>query len=161
MIYWFTGLSGSGKSSIAQEIKRIYSGFVWLDGDDIRQGLNKDLGFSVEDRKENLRRVIEVCKLFAYEGKTMLCTFITPFEVERQKIKNLLNAKIIYLKCDIKECIKRDVKGLYKNKTKNMSGIESPYEIPKIYDLCLDTVKESKFESVRNMLKFVNEVEFK
>jgi len=144
MILWFTGLPCSGKSTIANKLKEKYPEFLLLNGDNIRKGLCKDLGFSVEDRRENMRRIIELCKILNAENINLITDFISPFEKYREQIRNIVpNTYIIYCKADLEVCEKRDVKGMYKkardNKIKNFTGIDSPYQIPKKPDLILDT----------------------
>ena len=138
---WFTGLSGSGKSTLAVETEyKLYKlgihTFI-LDGDNIRLGLNQDLGFSDEDRKENIRRIGEVAKLFVDAGLIVLTAFISPFKDDRNLIRKLLpkNKFIeIFVECDLETCEKRDAKGLYKKvrmgQIKNFTGISSAYEKP-------------------------------
>lgn len=145
---WLTGLSGSGKSTIANRFIKEYSDFVLLDGDVLRQGICSDLGFSIEDRQENLRRLIEICKLFNANGKNVITAFISPLEKMRVKAKEEIdNCKIIYCDSSLETCEKRDVKGLYKKARqgiiKNFTGIGSIYEIPKKPDLMLDTKNKS------------------
>jgi len=156
MILWIYGLSGSGKTTLGKKIKEFYPGAIHLDGDVIRKGVNSDLGFSMIDRKENIRRVMEICKLFTHNNM-IICSFITPLESIREKIKNdLYNAHLIFLKCSLNECKKRDVKGLYKNKTKQMTGIDSPFDDPEIVDLIVDTEYFTEYESVTKIRKYLN-----
>ena len=138
---WMTGLSGSGKSTIAE---RFSHDFTILDGDIIRKGLCSDLGFSAEDRKENLRRLREVCRLFSLAGKDVITAFISPFEEDRLKAKaHIPNCHIVWCKSSLKKCEDRDVKGLYKKartgEILKFTGISSPYEEPEYVDLVLDT----------------------
>lgn len=147
---WLTGLSGSGKSTLAKELDKWffennYKAYV-LDGDNTRIGLNKDLNFTNEGRKENIRRVAEVAKLFNNAGIICICSFIAPFEEDRQVAKKIIdpsNYHEFFVNSSIEMCIKRDVKGLYKKalagEIKNFTGIDSPYETPKKSDLILDT----------------------
>ena len=148
-ILWFTGLSGSGKSTLANAVnvalhKNGYSTYV-LDGDNIRHGLCKDLGFSDVDREENIRRIGEVASLFAQAGFIVITAFISPFEKDRKKALNTFpnNSHEIYLDCDLETCENRDPKGLYvkarKGEIKDFTGIDSPYEVPEEPDLSLDT----------------------
>lgn len=120
-ILWLTGLSGSGKSTIANAAARelFEQGYqvIVLDGDNIRHGLNKDLGFSDEDRKENIRRIGEVAKLFVQQGTIVITAFISPFREDRQQVRELVEAgefNEVYIKCDLDICEQRDPKGLYK-----------------------------------------------
>ena len=141
-VIWFTGLSGSGKSTLACELENVlwqkgYKTYL-LDGDNIRSGLNKDLDFTDEGRKENIRRIAEVAALFVDAGIIVICAFISPFESERQLVRELVGEEKfleIYLDTPIEVCEERDVKGLYKKaregKIANFTGIDSPYEPPK------------------------------
>jgi adenylylsulfate kinase len=136
-ILWFTGLSGSGKSTLAHAVEeRLFEMGVHtyvLDGDNIRTGLNKDLGFSAEDRKENIRRIGEVAKLFVDAGIMTLTAFISPYKQDRQFVRSLVKKGEfieIYVKCPLEICERRDVKGLYKKARrgiiKNFTGIDDP-----------------------------------
>lgn len=162
-VIWFTGLSGSGKSTIANllENELHQKGFKTyvLDGDNLRFGLNKDLMFSDEDRKENLRRIAEVAKLFVDAGIVVLAAFITPFEEDRKKIKQNIGAKDflhVFVDCPLEECEKRDVKGLYAKaragEIQNFTGISSPFEIPQENDLVVNTAIETQKESLNKLL---------
>ncbi|CAG9960197.1 adenylyl-sulfate kinase [Campylobacter lari] len=141
-VLWFSGLSGSGKSTLANAVeKKLFEqGFhtYLLDGDNVRHGLNKDLGFDEASRVENIRRIGEVCKLFIDAGMIVLCAFISPFEKDRKLIKDLLDEDEyieIFVDTPLEICEKRDPKGLYKKarngEIKNFTGIDSPYEKPK------------------------------
>lgn len=165
-IIWFTGLSGSGKSTIANELEKILHQlcirtFI-LDGDNVRHGLNKDLGFSDEDRKENIRRVGEVAKLFIDSGTLTLATFISPFQEERDSIRKMVKPDEfleIHVKCDLNVCEDRDVKGLYKKarngEIKKFTGIDSPYEPPSNPDLTLNTDTSNVEECVNTILNYL------
>ena len=165
-ILWFTGLSGSGKSTIANILdKKLYNSGVRsyiLDGDNLRLGLNKDLGFNEKDRIENIRRVSEVAELMMDSGIYVLCCFISPFLQERENLKNKFRSEDfleIYVKTSLKEAKKRDTKGLYLRAEKglipNFTGINSPYEEPKNPDIILDTTKKSPEESADILFKFI------
>ncbi|WP_250858253.1 adenylyl-sulfate kinase [Oceanirhabdus seepicola] len=166
MVLWFTGLSGSGKSTIAVQVeKELYKkGFVTylLDGDNVRYGLNSNLGFSNEDREENIRRIAEVSALFKDAGLITLVSFISPFrksrEFAKQKIGSITFVEI-YVKADVETCAKRDPKGLYKKVKKgvikNFTGISSPYEEPENPDILLDTRELSVEEAANKVIKFV------
>jgi bifunctional enzyme CysN/CysC len=149
-VLWFTGLSGSGKSSIAKAIeKQLFSEgkqVFMLDGDNIRHGLNGDLGFSELDRFENIRRIAHVAKLFYEAGIIVLCCFISPTKEMRDQVRQIIPADDyyeVYIKCDLEDCKKRDPKGLYKKalegKIKNFTGIDSPYEEPKEAEIVVNT----------------------
>jgi adenylylsulfate kinase len=147
---WFTGLSGSGKSTIAHAVEeKLHSlglrTFVF-DGDNVRHGLCSDLGFSAQDRSENIRRIGEMVKLFLEAGVVALTAFISPFREDRARIKNMLSQGDfleIYCQCPLEVCESRDVKGLYKKarngEIKNYTGVSSPYEEPESADLILRT----------------------
>jgi len=162
-VLWFTGLSGSGKSTIAHAVEeRLYQKgcrTIVLDGDNIRYGLCSDLNFSDNSRKENIRRIGEVAKLFIESGVITLAAFISPFKKDRNKVKNTLpNGDFIeiFVKCPINVCEDRDIKGVYKKaregKVKNFTGIDSPYEAPESPDLILNTDKEKIEESVDEVM---------
>ena len=150
-IIWFTGLSGSGKSTLARSLERKlfdkgYNVYM-LDADNVRDGLNSNLGFSNQDRNENIRRVGEVSSLFAEAGFIVLSAFISPFHDDRQRAFNAhpKNFHEVYLSADLSTCEDRDPKGLYKKaragEIKEFTGIDSPYEIPKEPSLIVDTKK--------------------
>ena len=163
VVLWFTGLSGSGKSTLAhaveEELHQIGCRTIVLDGDNMRHGLCKDLDFSDESRKENIRRIGEVAKLFIESGVITLTAFISPFRGELNKVRKLLiggDLIEIYVKCPISVCEARDVKGMYKkakaNEIKNFTGISSPYEVPENPDLIVNTNQETLDESVDKVL---------
>lgn len=139
-VLWFTGLSGSGKSTLANafddHLNRNGRSTYLLDGDNIRMGLNKDLGFSPEDRKENIRRIAEVAKLFADSGKVVLTAFISPYEEDRQMAKDIIGEDYVEIFVDVplETCEERDPKGLYKKaragEIKGFTGIDAPYIAP-------------------------------
>ena len=140
IVIWFTGLSGSGKSTIANKLdvelnKRGLKTYI-LDGDNVRMGLNKDLGFSPESRKENIRRISEVAKLFADSGTVVMAAFISPYREDRDSARDVIGSDYVevFVNTPIEECIKRDPKGLYKKaiagEIKGFTGIDSPYEEP-------------------------------
>ncbi|MEQ8712920.1 MAG: adenylyl-sulfate kinase [Cyclobacteriaceae bacterium] len=154
LLIWLTGLSGSGKSTIANALeKRLFSdGYQTyiLDGDNIRSGLNKDLGFDDNGRVENIRRIGEVARLFVDAGTVVITAFISPFEKERELVREIVGADNyfqIFVDCPLEECEKRDVKGLYKKarkgEIKNFTGIDSPFERPIHPDLIVNTVTSS------------------
>jgi adenylylsulfate kinase len=150
-IIWFTGLSGSGKSTLAHAVeeelhKRGCKTFVF-DGDNVRHGLCGDLGFSEDDRTENIRRIGQMAKLFIESGVIALTAFISPFQVDRQRVRMMVEQDEdfleIYCKCPLEVCEKRDVKGLYQRARKgeipDFTGISSPYEEPENADLIINT----------------------
>lgn len=166
ILIWFTGLSGSGKSTLANflEQKLIENRILTyiLDGDNIRFGLNKDLDFSEEGRKENIRRIGEVSKLMTEAGVVTLTAFISPFRDDRDSVRKLFSDGDfleIYVKCSLEECEKRDVKDLYskarKGEIKNFTGIDSPYEEPLNPDLVIDTSEKNIEESVELIYRFI------
>ena len=168
VIIWFTGLSGSGKSTIAhvveEELHRAGCRTFVFDGDNVRHGLCANLGFSEEDRHENIRRIGEMAKLFLEAGVIALTAFITPFRADRDRIRALVSENdLIEIFCDspLSVCEERDVKGLYKKaragEIKNYTGISSPYEKPEHPDLVLDTAGESVEANVKKILRFLEE----
>lgn len=147
---WFTGLSASGKSTIAHTVeKRLFDRGIRtyvLDGDNVRHGINSNLGFSREDRRENLRRIAEFAKLFVDAGIVVLAAFISPYKEDREYIRSRLdgdNFLEVWVRCPVEVCEERDPKGLYKKARagiiKNYTGIDAPYEEPESPDLILDT----------------------
>lgn len=163
VVLWFTGLSGSGKSTLAhaleEKLHQMGCRTIVLDGDNIRHGLCKDLDFSDKGRKENIRRISEVAKLFVESGVITLTAFISPFKEDRGKVRDLLDSGDfieVYVKCPISICKKRDIKGMYKkaqeNKIKNFTGVDSPYEAPENPDLIIDTDRETLNESVDKVI---------
>ena len=166
VVLWFTGLSGSGKSTLAHvlEEKLFNKGCktLVLDGDNVRHGLNSNLDFSDDDRKENIRRIGEVAKLMLESGLIVMTAFISPFREDRAAVRNLISNSDfieIYCKASLKTCEERDVKGLYKRaragEIKNYTGIDSPYEAPENPELIIDTDKETLDESVSKIYNFL------
>ncbi len=165
LVVWMTGLSGSGKTTVAQEVERrlVAQGIpaYVLDGDKLRSGLNKDLGFSEEDRKENIRRTTEIAKMFKDAGIVTFVTLISPFEEARQKARAQIGNGFleVYMKADVETCRKRDPKKLYekalRGEIKSFTGIDSPYEVPKNPDLLLDTELWSEEECAEALLSAV------
>ena len=162
---WFTGLSGSGKSTIAVALEQaLYQRGVLvyrLDGDNIRLGINKNLGFSAEDRAENIRRVGEVSKLFVDGGVIVLSSFISPYLVDRQIVRELHEADNmpfieVFVDCSLEAAEERDPKGLYKKaragEIKNFTGIDDPYEAPETPEVHLHTDQQSLEEEVEHLL---------
>jgi adenylylsulfate kinase len=165
-VLWFTGLSGSGKSTLANEVERelhvLGVRTFLLDGDNIRHGLNQDLGFSDKDRVENIRRIGEVSKLFVESGQIVLTAFISPFQSDREQARLLFpkgEFVEIYVKCPLQICEIRDPKGLYKKARKgevsNFTGIDSPYQDPLNPELVIDTEKTSLQRSVQTVLLYL------
>ena len=166
MCLWMTGLSGSGKTSIANALeKKLYEmqkHTYILDGDNLRHGLNSDLNFNKNDRNENIRRVGETAKLMVDSGLIVIVGLISPFRVERDWVRSLFSPnqfKEIYISTSINVCEKRDVKGLYqmarRDKIKNFTGITSPYEEPRNPELTIDTQNMTIDECVQKVLKQV------
>lgn len=166
LVIWFTGLSGSGKSTIANHLeKKLFDHGIntySLDGDNIRSGLNKDLTFTEEDRTENNRRIAEVAKLFVEAGLVTITAFISPLAKDRKEAKEIIGAKNfleVYVNTPLQLCEERDVKGLYKKARKgeieNFTGISAPYEAPKNPDLEIKTKNESIDDSVERIFKFL------
>lgn len=167
VILWFTGLSGSGKSTLAHAVEeKLYENGIHtyvLDGDNIRHGLCGDLGFSEDDRKENIRRVGETAKLMLEAGLITLTAFISPFEADRNKVRNLVphgDFIEIFCNCPLSICETRDVKGLYKKARqgdiKEFTGISSIYEVPLNPELIIDTDLLSLSESVERVIELLN-----
>mgnify|MGYP001812969559 CR=1 FL=1 len=165
-LMWFTGLSGSGKSTIANavELELFNQGIktYTLDGDNIRKGINNDLTFSPEDRTENIRRISEVANLMIDAGLVVLAAFVSPYKKDRENIKNIVkdvNFVEIYINTSIEECERRDVKGLYKKaragEIKNMTGISSPYEAPTHPNIEIRTENESIEVSVEKIITHI------
>lgn len=167
VMLWFTGLSGSGKSTVAIALERELQkrGLLCriLDGDNIRTGINANLGFSADDRRENIRRVAEVAKLFVDTGIITIAAFVSPTEDLRNLAQHIIGKddfKEIFISTPIEECERRDVKGLYarahRGEVKNFTGISAPFEAPQHPALSLDTSKLSLEESVAQLLQLLN-----
>lgn len=165
-VLWFTGLSGSGKSTLAnavdQALFQCHARSYILDGDNIRHGLNQDLSFRKEDRKENIRRIGEVAKLFVESGLIVSSAFISPFREDRELVRKMFqNGEFIeiYLNCPLQVCEGRDPKGLYKKARKGVipdfTGISSPYEPPLNPEIIVETDKMSVEESVEKIMNFL------
>ncbi len=165
---WLTGLSGSGKSTIAVELEHAlienrHQAYI-LDGDNIRHDLNKNLGFSPEDRTENIRRIGEVAKLFTDAGIITITAFVSPYREDRDAVRKLLNNGEfieVYVKCPLDVCEERDTKGLYKKaragEVKDFTGISAPYEEPLNPELTIDSSKLTVEESTRTVLNYLEE----
>lgn len=167
-VFWLTGLSGSGKTTLAQEVVAKFSSsgikIKILDGDVLREGLNKDLGFSLEDRKENIRRVAELSRILNDCGIHCINCFISPTRQIREQAKSIIGKDHfmeIFVKASLDCCEKRDVKGLYKKARKGLindfTGIHSPFEIPVSADLIIDTEQENLMESIDKLYTFIYE----
>ena len=166
VVLWFTGLSGSGKSTLAREVeKKLHQSgrlsYV-LDGDNIRFGLNRNLGFSPADRAENIRRIGEVAKLFADAGVITLTAFISPYRADRDMARQLVKAGEfieIFVDCPLEECEKRDVKGLYQKarngEIKEFTGISAPYEKPEDPEMVIETARESLDQSAEQVVQYL------
>ena len=158
---WFTGLPGSGKSTVANLVAEGLKAKGYkverLDGDIVRKDLTRDLGFSKEDRDENIKRVGFMAKLLTDHGIIVLASFVSPYQVARENLRREINSFFeVYVKCPLKECMRRDVKGMYKKavagEIKEFTGVSDPYEEPKNADLILETDKETPQESAKKVL---------
>lgn len=171
VVIWFTGLSGSGKSTVSvaleqalfEQGKHAYR----LDGDNVRHGLNKNLGFSPEDRKENIRRIGEVSKLLVDAGTIAITAFISPYREDRDDVRAILEDGEfieVYTECSVEECEKRDPKGLYQKarsgEIKEFTGISAPYEAPKKPEITINTEQQSVGESVEVILNYLKEKQY-
>lgn len=166
LLIWLTGLSGSGKSTLASEVERVLfahgTNTYILDGDNIRSGLNKDLDFTEVSRKENIRRIGEVARLFIDAGTIVLTAFISPFKEDRNQAKALVgpeNFVEVFVDCPLEVCEQRDVKGLYKKarkgEIKNFTGIDSPFEVPEKPDVVVKTNEESLESCTSRILEVI------
>lgn len=166
IMIWFTGLSGSGKSTVAMGVERELhaQGILCriLDGDNVRAGINNNLGFSAEDRIENIRRIAEIGKLFVQTGVVTLACFVSPTNDIRQMAREIVGEEDfleVYISTPIEECERRDVKGLYarakKGEVKNFTGISAPFEAPVSPDIAIDTSKIPLEESVRTLTELI------
>lgn len=165
-LIWYTGLSGSGKSTLANAVEKslFEKGYLTysLDGDNVRQGISKNLDFSAEDRSENIRRIGEVSKLMIDAGLIVSASFVSPFENDRELVKNIVgkeNYIEIYVSTPLSECEQRDVKGLYKKarngEIPNFTGISSPFEEPKNPNFSIDTTSISISDASTKVLNFI------
>lgn len=167
-VLWFTGLSGAGKSTLAYELERKLHemqirSFV-LDGDNLRHGINSNLGFSREERRENIRRAGEITKLFVEAGIVTLASFLSPFREDRDGVRALFAPREfieVYVECPIEECARRDPKGHYKRvkegKLKNFTGVDSGYEPPLSPEIVLRTDKETVSRSCEMILQYISD----
>jgi adenylylsulfate kinase len=170
-VVWFTGLSASGKSTIAHHLEKdLFDRGIRcyvLDGDNVRHGINSNLGFSREDRRENLRRIAEVSKLFVDAGIVVLAAFISPYREDRTFVKEIIGPDHffeVFVSCPVEVCENRDPKGLYKKARagviKNYTGVDAPYEEPDHPDITLNTEALSVDESVEQVLRFLDDRKF-
>ncbi|OFN89208.1 adenylyl-sulfate kinase [Staphylococcus sp. HMSC077C04] len=167
-VIWFTGLSGSGKSTVSvaleQALFELGKHAYRLDGDNVRHGLNKNLGFSPEDRKENIRRIGEVSKLLVDAGTIAITAFISPYRVDRDDVRNILEDGEfieVYTQCSVEECEKRDPKGLYakarSGEIKEFAGISAPYEAPNHPEITINTEQQSVEQAVAHILNYLTD----
>ena len=168
-LIWLTGLSGAGKTTLAVRLEHYlfckgYKVFI-LDGDNVRNGLCNDLGFSEDDRKENLRRVAEVARLMLQAGLIVICAFISPSGEDRLAIKKIVGGERfieVYVNCTVEMCEDRDVKGLYAKARKgiipNFTGISAPYDSPVSPDVEVNTVEETVEESLQKIIRLVEPI---
>lgn len=165
-VVWLTGLPGSGKSTLAMALERRLADLGWqaytLDGDNVRRGLNSDLGFSPGDRQENIRRIGEVAALFADAGTVCIVAFISPYRVDRAKARAAAGASPffeVYVKSSLATCERRDPKGHYRKAhaglIKDFTGVDAPYEAPEAPDIAIDTETQDVETSVAELLAFV------
>ena len=165
-LIWFTGLSGSGKSTIANLVEQqLFEKGIktyTLDGDNIRKGINNDLTFSPEDRTENIRRIAEISNLMIDAGLVVLAAFVSPYKKDRENVKNIVknsNFVEVFINTSVEECERRDVKGLYKKaragEIKNMTGISAPYEAPEQPDIEIKTEETSVKEAVNKIIDHI------
>jgi adenylylsulfate kinase len=163
---WFTGLSGSGKSTVARQVEQLLAErgrhVYTLDGDNMRYGLCKDLGFSPADRAENIRRIGEVCKLFTDAGTITLAAFVSPYRADRDQVRGIMGAGDfveIYVAAELSVCEARDPKGLYKKaragEISEFTGITAPYELPEHPELTLHTDREPLMDSAMQVMRFL------
>jgi adenylylsulfate kinase len=163
---WLTGLSGSGKSTLAHALESVLterelSAYV-LDGDNIRHGLSSDLGFSPEDRAENIRRIGEVAKLFVDSGMIVVCAFVSPYRADRDRLRASMapgDFVEVHVSASLETCRARDPKGLYEKADSgaisDLTGVGAPYEPPEHPELVLDTEKQDRFDSVTRVIRFL------
>ncbi len=165
---WFTGLSGSGKSTVAIALEQLLAreGFMcrFLDGDNIRSGLNSNLGFSDEDRRENIRRIAEVCRLFTDTGIVTMAAFVSPTDELRELARERIGAEDffeVYVSTPIEECERRDVKGLYakarRGEIRDFTGISAPFEVPASPSLAIDTTGSTPERSAAEVFEAIKE----
>ena len=167
-VLWFTGLSGSGKSTIGHRVERMLierGAFAYvLDGDNVRHGLNSDLGFAPEDRVENIRRIGEVARLFADAGGLVLSAFISPYREDRDRVRGLMGLGEfieVFVDTPLEICEARDPKGLYKKaragEISNFTGLDAPYEVPENPEVHLETANLSVDEAAAQVIRYLDE----
>jgi adenylylsulfate kinase len=167
-VLWFTGLSGSGKSTIGHRVERMLierGAFAYvLDGDNVRHGLNSDLGFAPEDRVENIRRIGEVARLFADAGGLVLSAFISPYRADRDRVRALMGSGEfveVFVDTPLEICEARDPKGLYKKaragEISNFTGLDAPYEVPESPEVHLETANLSVDEAAAQVIRYLDE----
>jgi adenylylsulfate kinase len=167
-VLWFTGLSGSGKSTIGHRVERMLierGAFAYvLDGDNVRHGLNSDLGFAPEDRVENIRRIGEVARLFADAGGLVLSAFISPYREDRDRVRGLMGPGEfieVFVDTPLEICEARDPKGLYKKaragEISNFTGLDAPYEVPENPEVHLETANLSVDEAAAQVIRYLDE----
>ncbi|MCF7908420.1 MAG: adenylyl-sulfate kinase [Candidatus Omnitrophica bacterium] len=167
-VIWFTGLPSSGKSTVAVELQAMLfekeHQVYLLDGDNVRHGLNSNLGFSPEDRQENIRRISEVAKLFSEAGTLAITAFISPYRKDRDKARSLMKQGDfieVFVKADLAICEQRDPKGLYKKarsgEIKQFTGVSAPYEEPEQAEIVIDTGKLTKEEAAKSILNYLSQ----
>ena len=165
-LLWFTGLSGSGKSTIANEVeKALFKSGIHtysLDGDNVRSGINKDLSFAPQDRTENIRRIGEIANLMVDAGLVVLAAFVSPYKKDREAVRHIvkdINFVEIYISTPLEECERRDTKGLYKKaragEIKNMTGINAPYEAPEHPDITINAATQSIESAVNTIINYL------
>ncbi|NUI81582.1 adenylyl-sulfate kinase [Staphylococcus borealis] len=171
VVIWFTGLSGSGKSTVSVALEKalfqLGKHSYRLDGDNVRHGLNNNLGFSPEDRKENIRRIGEVSKLLVDAGTIAITAFISPYRADRDDVRAILEDGEfieVYTACSVEACEQRDPKGLYKNaragEIKEFTGISAPYEVPHQPEITIDTEHQSVEASVNTIIEYLKEKQY-
>ena len=168
MVFWLTGMSGAGKSTLAHIAEAVLFkqniNTIVLDGDVVRSGLCRDLGFSSDDRRENNRRVAELAKLFAKSGQICLCALISPSAAFREEARHIIGQEFfreVFISCSLKECERRDIKGFYKKarqgEIKNYTGISSGYEPPIAPDCLISTEKASEADCADALIRFIKQ----
>ncbi len=164
---WFTGLSGSGKSTVAHRVERLLierGAFAYvLDGDNVRQGLNGDLGFSADDRSENIRRIGEVARLFTDAGALVLTAFISPYRADRARVRELMGEGgfvEVHVTAPLEVCEQRDPKGLYEKaragQIKDFTGVDAPYEEPQDPEVRIDTAKQDVESCAQHVIAYLD-----